>query len=373
MASRLNVIHALGLSALVVFGTAFPVGAQNEGDQTFAGPDEPVSRFGTRGANFLEIPVGARQISLAGAGTVSASGAEAMYWNPGAMALTEEFSAGFSYTELFSGSDIGHFYAGAMLPLLSGVFGVSVNTLNSGDLIRTTERRPSGDIVDVGSFFEWSSTAIGGYYSQLITDRLGFGAGVKFIQEGISDAEASWVAADVGIRFETGLLGTVVGASLANLGGESNFEGAATRIEVDDNEQLLDGLGRDISTGFVTRDLELPTLFRFGLQIDLAGSPTSVLSSDPRHGLSAMVDIRDAVDTEAQPSFALEYSFDDLVFVRGGKFLRNEFIDRDFTDGLAGGVGVHVPLGSRRLKISYAYMGEGDLDFSQTFSVNFEN
>jgi hypothetical protein len=98
-----------------------------------------------------------------------------------------------------------------------------------------------------------------------------------------------------------------------------------------------------------------------------------VISNDPRHALSAMIDIRDAVDTQAQPSFALEYAFDDLVFLRGGKFVRNEFVDRDFSDGLAGGIGLHIPLGSRRLKLSYAYMGEGQLDNSQTFTVNFEN
>jgi len=131
--------------------------------------------------------------------------------------------------------------------------------------------------------------------------------------------------------------------------------------------------GRDIPVNFETTELELPTYFRFGFQIDLAGSPTSVLSNDPRHGLSALIDIRDAVDTQAQPSFALEYSFDDIVFVRGGKFVRNEFVDRDFSDGLAGGLGLHVPLGSRMLRLSYAYMSEGQLDNSQTFTVNFEN
>jgi hypothetical protein len=288
------------------------------------------------------------------------------------MALTEDFAFGFSYTELFSGSDISHFYGGAMLPVLSGVLGVSVNALNSGDLQRTTERGPSGQSNLLGNTFDWSSTAVGGYYSQLITDRLGVGIGIKFIQEGINEASADGVGADLGLRFETGLFGTVVGASIANRGGDGRFEGSAITQILDDNEQVL-VTGRDISGSFETVPLELPTYFRFGFQIDLAGTPTSVISNDPRHALSAMIDIRDAVDTQAQPSFALEYAFDDLVFLRGGKFVRNEFVDRDFSDGLAGGIGLHIPLGSRRLKLSYAYMGEGQLDNSQTFTVNFEN
>lgn len=372
MASRFKAVRAVGLTALLLLGGVATAAAQNEGDQIFTGPDDPRTRLGTRGANFLEIPIGAREVALAGAGTVSASGVNAMYWNPGAMALSEDFAVGFSYTELFSGSDITHFYGGAMLPVLSGVFGVSVNTLSSGDLLRTSEREPSGQIRTLGSSFDWTSTAVGGYYSQLITDRLGFGLGIKFIQEGINEANAEWVGADLGLRFETGLYGTVVGATIANLGGDSNFEGSAITEIIDDNDQIL-VTGRDISGQFETVPLELPTYFRFGFQIDLAGTPTSVISNDPRHGLSALIDIRDAVDTAAQPSFALEYAFDDLVFLRGGKFVRNEFVDREFSDGLAGGIGVNIPLGSRVLKVSYAYMGEGDLDNSQTFTVNFEN
>lgn len=372
MASRFNAMRAAGLIALLLVGGMTPASAQNEGDQILIGPDDAISRAGTRGANFLEIPVGAREVALAGAGTVSATGVNAMYYNPGAMALTEDFAVGFSYTELFSGSDISHFYGGAMLPVLSGVLGVSVNTLNSGELLRTTEREPSGEIRTLGSSFDWTSTAVGGYYSQLITDRLGFGLGIKFIQEGINEASADWVGADLGLRFETGLFGTIVGASIANLGGDSRFEGSAITEIADDNDQVL-VTGRDISVNFETVSLELPTYFRFGFQIDLAGTPTSVISNDPRHALSAMIDIRDAVDTQAQPSFALEYGFDDLVFLRGGKFVRNEFVDRDFSDGLAAGIGVNVPVAGRRLKLSYAYMGEGQLDNSQTFTVNFEN
>lgn len=372
MICRFRWIRAGVLTCLLLLGSFTSGVAQNEGDQILIGPDENRSRFGTRGANFLEIPVGAREIALGGTGSVSATGVDAMYWNPGAMALTDDFAVGFSYTQLFSGSDIDHFYGGAMLPVFSGVIGVSVNTLTSGDLLRTTEREPSGEIRTLGSSFDWSSTAVGGYYSQLITDRLGLGFGIKFVQEGINEAGADWVAADLGLRFETGLFGTTVAAAVANLGSDAKFEGSAISEIIDDNDQIL-VTGRDITANFQTTELELPTYFRFGFEVDLAGSPTSILSTDPRHALSAMADIRDAVDTHAQPSFALEYSFDDLLFLRGGKFVRNESVDRDFSDGLAGGAGLKIPLGDRTLELSYAYMGAGQLDHSQTFTVNFVN
>src|SRR5690606_9159589 len=198
----------------------------------------------------------------------------------------ESFAMGGSYSDLFAGSGVSQFSGGARLPALGGVFGVSVNTLSSGEIERATERVPSGDLATLGSAFEWRSTAVGGYYARMITDRLGVGAGIKFIEEGISEASARWTAVDVGVRFETGIYGTVIGATVANVGGASRFDGSAITAIIDDNEQLFP-TGRDIDGKFITNELQLPTYLRFGLMVDLAGTATSVLSTDPRHRLSA--------------------------------------------------------------------------------------
>lgn len=74
-----------------VFALALLVGggnlaAQRQGTFLTPGNDESTTRVGARGANFLEIGVGARAQALGGAFTSLASGASAMYWNPAGIA-----------------------------------------------------------------------------------------------------------------------------------------------------------------------------------------------------------------------------------------------------------------------------------------------
>ena len=65
-------------------------GAQGPGGLQPAA-DEPPTRQGTRGANFLHIGPTARANAMAGAVGTSVSGPTAWYWNPAGAALTESF------------------------------------------------------------------------------------------------------------------------------------------------------------------------------------------------------------------------------------------------------------------------------------------
>ncbi len=365
----LAVSGAFALGLLLVSGGQLR--AQEEGETILPDPDNPNTRVGTRGATFLAIGVGARANALAGAGTVLTEGVHALYWNVAAAASTEGFNFGFSYADLYGGSGIEHFYVAGMLPILGGVFGVSVNQLTSGDIPRTTAERPSGDDPTVGSTFDWSSSAVGGHYARLITDRLALGATVKFIQEGIDNARADWVALDVGVKFATGLLGTTVAATVANLGGRAQMRGSLIEEIAESGLEVFE-TDRDITVELQTNDIELPTVFRFGIRTDLTGTPEALLSTQPEHKVVALGEFRDAVDTDIETVIAFEYSYRDLFFVRGGKRWFNEsFAQRDFDDGLSGGLGILIPALGRRLALDYAYTSLGQLDNTQIFSVEF--
>ena len=116
------------------------------------------------------------------------------------------FTVGFSYSALYDDLDVDYFYVGGALKFLGGVVGVNFANLNSGDITRTTEDFPDGGDPIFGSVFDWNSSFFGSYYARHITDRLMVGAGIKFIQEGINDAQAESVAFDAGVSFRTGLL-----------------------------------------------------------------------------------------------------------------------------------------------------------------------
>lgn len=361
-----------------LLGTAFLalVAAPVAGQTQLTPTDETdASRVGTRGASFLALPVGARAQAVAGAYTALASGISALYWNTAATAFDDGTRIGGTYSALYDDLDITHVFAGFILPLGNSRLGLSINTLGSGDITRTTEEFPDGNDPQFGPVFEWRATSVAGHYSRLITDRMGVGFALKFITEGISGAEANFVAGDISLRFETGLLGTTIAAALNNIGTDSRIEGSLTRQVIDETTANSNTFPvvRLLNTQFDTKEVELPTAFRFGLTTQLFGGPNAVIRPDPDHNLALTMDLADATDAPLTPTVGFEYSFRDIVYLRGGKQWANEEqISMDFSDRLSLGGGVAVPIGgSRRLLLDYAYTNSQFLQNTQSFSVEF--
>jgi hypothetical protein len=358
---------ALALS-LGAAGAAF---AQNEGTTERGGPEVPVTRVGTRGAAFLGIPIGARANALAGAGSVVTQGIEGLFYNPAAAAEIESLSAGLHYMEVYRGTGIEQFFVGAAFPLLGGTFGVTVNSLTSGDIPRTTETTPSGENVGVGPVFDWTSNAVALHYGRRITDRLIMGAAFKYITEGIQGARAEWPAADVGLRFVTGLYGTTIGGSILNIGGESRMRGNLITANVTAAQEVFE-TERQVAGELQTHAAALPTAFQFGVAVDLTGAPHALFSTDPRHRASVLLELRDAMDTDMQPTLAVEYGFNEFAFVRvGNRWFNENFANREFMDGFSYGLGLRVPAFGRQFELDYGYARLGVLNDRHVVSFQF--
>lgn len=369
----MNRLRLMAGAAVLLAGTVAPLTAQNVPGALIPSQDQPPTRQGTRGANFLELGVGARATAMAGAATGFVAGPDSWYWNPAGGASMEQFGIAASLQNLYDDLDISHQYAALGLPALGGVVGLHVIALNSGDLVRTTEDSPLGDDPTLGSTFEWNSLSIGASYARRLTDRLNLGGTVKFVSEGISDARVGWMAIDLGTQFQTGIYGLTFGASLANVGPSSRMRGALVRREVntdDFSNQLTD-------VEFQTRDTELPTMFRFSVGSELFGTANSLWGQGAgQHQVLGELAVSDAIDTDVQAAIGLEYGFRNMLFVRGGKRFYND--ERDTGEdssimyGLSGGFGLRLPLGGRGLRFDYAYTSLGDqLQNIQVFSLEF--
>ncbi len=362
------------LAFALVLATSGELLGQGSGTPLENRRDEPITRTGTRGASFLEIGVGAQAQALGGSYTARALGPTALYWNTAATALAETFAAGFAHTELFEGSGVTHQFAGALLPTGLGTVGVSVISLSSGKMPRTTEQYPLGGDPQYGGEFEWTATALGLHYARRITDRLSVGVAGKIASEGIAGATATYVGADLSTLFDTGLYGITLGATLANLGSNGRMEGQLIedRLAPGTSEDLF-GNRRRQDVLLKTQEAPLPTQFRVGILMDLVGSATALLAPNPDHRLSLMSDVSDAINTSVQTGIGFEYSFRDILFLRGGKQWLNEARadHRDsFTFGLGGGAGLRIPLGgARMIGIDYSYRDHGDLNNTQVISV----
>lgn len=363
----------VGAAALFASTAVVPLAAQNIPGALIPTPEQPPTRQGTRGANFLQLGVGARASAMAGAATGYVSGPDSWYWNPAGGAAMEGFGIAASRQNLYQDLDITHNYAALGLPVLGGVVGLHVIALNSGEITRTTEESPLGDDPTLGSTFEWNSMSIGASYARRLTDRLALGGTIKFVSEGMNDASTKWMALDLGTQFQTGIYGLTLGASLSNVGPASQMRGSLVRREVntdDFSNQLTD-------ISFDTRDTELPTLFRFSVGSELFGTANSLWGQGGgSHAVLGELAVSDAIDTDVQAALGLEYGWRNILFVRGGKRFYND--DRDVGEsssimyGLSGGFGVRLPVSGRGLRFDYAYTSLGDqLQNVQVFSLEF--
>jgi hypothetical protein len=359
-----------GAAVALVAGSAAAL-AQTEGRFLRPRPDEPATRVGTRGANFLEIGVGARAQAMAGALTGLAEGASSMYWNSSGLAAVSGLDAAFSRADLYTDLDISHVFAGVALPFAGGGLGLSYIRLDSGDIPRTNEDFPDGGDVVLGNIFRWSSTAVGLHYGRRLTDRLAVGVGARIINEGLNDAAARWWGLDVGTQFNTGLYGLTIGAALANIGPSAKMEGTLVHTQIS-NSQVFPV---QVPINIATQPAQLPTVFRFSVVSNLMGPADALLAPSPDHDLRAVAELADAVDTDLETALAAEYSFKKFLFLRVGQRFRNER-QTDFRSGSHGfswGGGIRLPLFGRTLTFDYARTTLTELENVQVFSFEFSN
>ena len=357
-------------SAALVLGTAGAGHAQ--GTFIIPDPDEGSSRVGTRGANFLHIPVGARQQGLAGAAVGSSEGPSALFWNPANLAGQTGMTVFVSHMQLFGSSGITNTAGAVSVEVGQGAVGLGIVQYNSGDILRTTERAPDGDDPAFPGFFSWKGTGISLHYARNLTDRLAAAVGGRYASEGISFASNNWFGVDVATRFRTGLYGLTVGAALSNVGNRNQFSGHAVGQAITAPRNNGQPTGRDIPIAYETQDPLMPTVFRFGVLSQLVGDAEALAGASAIHGLSAEIDFSKAIDTDLQTAIGFEYGFRKQYFLRAGKrFFNERHAPWKFTDGMSFGGGMRVPVGQRQLMIDYGYVAMGELANNQVFSFQF--
>jgi hypothetical protein len=362
-------IRKVAASAFAI--TAIAAGsarAQGIGGFLPTAEDNSVTRQGTRGANFLHIPISARAAAMAGAVGSTVNGPTAWFHNAAGAATTEHIGLALGRENLYGDMDISMQYLGVSFPLFGGGVGLAVRSLNSGDIERTTEDTPFGDVAN-GRFFQWSSMSAQLGYARRITDRLDLGGTVQYITEGLPTAKISWFAFDVGTQFRTGLFGLVVGGSLQNLGGGSTMDGQLLERGTNSND-----VARQVTRfKLFTRSLDLPTSFKFSVGDELFGTAESLLGrGSGQHTLAAEFAVNDAVDAAAQAGIGAEYGFKNMVFARAGYRFYND--DRKAPGesslfGASAGFGLRYPIAGRPIRFDYSISAQGDLQNTQIFSI----
>ena len=152
---------------------------------------------GTGAADFLKIPVGARETSLGGAFTAVADNADAVYYNPAGLNLLQSPEAAFSQNKFVEGVS-QQWFAGAY-PYKAGVFGFGANYLSVSafDAYDTGDNR-TGSVAasNLALYLSWGG---GSPLDYKFIRAVSYGATVKYISETLDTERGSGYGLDLGV------------------------------------------------------------------------------------------------------------------------------------------------------------------------------
>jgi len=233
---------------------------------------------GVTGANFLTLGSGARVDAMGGAGTASASGIDATYWNAASLGKSTGGNLSFSHAAWFA--DIDYEYVGYVQELEDGMsLALSSSILHTEGIPKTFED-PYGMYVETDGTFSYTAMAMSASLGRQIA--LGFyaGATARFVYEDNANEGASCLAFDVGGLYHA-------------LGTGFSFGIAARNI------------GPGLSDGNVVQPL--PSQVAVGGTMALADS-----------SLIVSADVTSSPDAGVRFSWGLEQGLRNILFVRSG-------------------------------------------------------
>jgi hypothetical protein len=302
---------------------------------SFAGDD---TRTGTAGATELLIPVGARSVALSGSTIASSSGADAIFWNPAGMSRLEGTDVLFNSMSYIADIKVNYFAIATNFGG-TGTVGLSLKTLNFGDIPITTTALPEG----TGGSYSPSYITFALSYSNKFTDRIFGGFTVKYVSEKIVETSASGIAVDFGIQYLSSI-GLKLGVVLKNLGPQMTFGGQDGEYYITLPGQISGSAQRALS--LTKAGFELPSTLEFGVGYDITLSDNYGIVS-----LNGAFQNSNFGDDEFRGG--VEYGWDNTVFLRAGVMRTQNQSNNIY--GPTFGFGVNIPLGGTTVTFDYSY------------------
>jgi Type IX secretion system protein PorV len=315
---------------------------------------QKVTKTGTTAAKFLSIGVGPRANAMGGAFTSIANDASAIYWNPAGIALSNQYQAFFTYTNLYA--DLKLDYFGIVLPAGDlGNFAASVTALNYGDIQVTTEDQPEG----TGETFSPGSYEFGFSYAKSITEDFLVGATAKLVTETIYHSSATGVAFDIGTIFRTPFSGIRFASSITNFGTKMQMSGNDLLIRYNVDPQRA-GSNSTVDANIAADKFDMPLRLQIGMSRDF------IFLENQRFTLAVDGIVPNDNDQWVNVGGELAF-FDDMLSLRGG--YKSLFL-KDSQEGLTLGAGLRYKrAGFIDLEIDYAYQKFDFLGNVHSFGV----
>jgi hypothetical protein len=307
-------------------------------------PPDAVTKVGTSAANWLKIESGTRGIAMGGSQVASGRGLSGAYFNPASIAFIKHSEVYFSKSNYIAGithNTLG--YGRKLTP--TDYLGLHLFYLDSGEMDVTTVPSPDG----TGETFNVLDLSFRLIYGKQLTDRLRIGGSIKYILEEIYTVQMQSFVFDLGSNFQTGIYGIILGMSVSNFGPDVQFQGDGLVTEDEDSPSGFDQK--------ITEEFSVPLIFRLGVQKDIFGSEEE---SGSRLTISA--DAINPIDYTVYSGLGIEYSWNDIAFVRAGTHLFHD------TAGLSLGGGLKWAI----ITLDYAYVDYDILDKTHQFGISLD-
>ncbi len=337
-------------------------------------------RGGSSGASELLINPWAQTSGFGNANVSAVSGLEGIFLNVAGLAHVPRTELIFTNTQWFTGTGItiNSFGFGQKVGE-AGVLGLSVMSMNFGEIERTTTELPEGGI---GTFSPSYSTICLSYAREFSNSIYG-GFTAKIINESIHNISASGFALDAGIQYITGV-GTDkagnrkrdnlrfgiamqnVGSTMKYTGEGMSFFGAAAN-------------GTQMTVEHRSQEFELPSLIRIGFSYHIMLAPKidearNTVSSN--HNLILATAFTSNSFTRDQFHFGLQYDFMNMFFLRGGYMYEDGITTNNNRltafIGPTAGMTVNIPTnkeGTGVIGIDYSYRFTNPFGGIHTFGV----
>jgi len=322
-------------------------------------------KVGTTAVSIFEIGFGASGNAMGDARVATASGMEAIYWNPAGLAWKHGHEFQIFHQPWLVDINTGYSGIAVDIPRL-GKVGVSLFYVDYGEMEVTTLSQQEG----TGEIFTANDYAMTFTYARKLVDWFSLGMNIEYYSSSIYHVKASAIAADLGVLVKTDFFtptgnrddGLVIGMSVNNYGSPIEYGGKDLLAPID----ILpdeDGNYKYVPGQFKLARWELPLLFRIGIAV----FPIATA----HHRLTLELDAIHPNNNSEYLNFGSEYIFTAPRF--GKLFLRSGYkglFMEDSEYGLSAGGGVEIfILGNRKVKIEYSYRDIGVLGLSQSFAI----
>jgi hypothetical protein len=299
-------------------------------------------RAGLSTLSFLKNDLNPGSVGRSGASIALEGDAYSSLTNPASLTGLSNTTIGLSHMLL--GAGIQQTFGVAHFKLESeATWGLSVNSLNSGQMAVRTEFQPDG----TGQYFSVSQAALSGHYAQKLSDMFSIGVQLKLVGESMATYSNLTAAVDLGFLYETDLKNLKFAVVIQNFGGNSSLNG----------EEIAVGFNR--SAEIELRRYTLPTLFRMGLSFDAW--------QKDKHTLQVSGELNHPNDNAENIRLGVAYKYHNLLEVYTG-----------YKIGVPGfsyptfGFLYNATVGVNRVGIHYAVLPTNYLGTQHTFGLSFK-